>query len=317
MIEIAKDSTGNTATFQILDSDGIPNTSIAYNAAGLVIFYTPHGGTQVAITLSSENWHEKGNGWYEVDVADSVYASVRVLDFGGVITDGHVIGERQSVVEDLYSEAGVQAAAAAAIAAAGLVPVAGPVPVTITVTANAAPLPNVEVAVYDAGILAGVGTTEASGQVPNLGLAHGTYTVVLYHGGYTATAQTLVVPDDGDPTYTMTAVVVTGSTDPDWCYVYADVYDDDGQLDPGAAVSLRIVREPTGSGHVFGGGISTVNADANGRVAWAESKRLPIGCQIEYWRGAADADPKRAKKATIAAASVTGGVFWLPKIVGV
>lgn len=120
MIEIAKDSTGNTATFQILDSDGIPDTGIAYNAAGLAVFYTPHGGTQVAITLSSENWHEKGNGWYEVDVADAVYTSVRVLDFGGVITDGHVIGERQSVVEDLYSEAGVQDAAAAAIADAGI-----------------------------------------------------------------------------------------------------------------------------------------------------------------------------------------------------
>ena len=247
-------------------------------------------------------------GVYVVQVTNSgasPESQEREFQFGGVEGNQSELTQQQA-----------KAAVAAAISESGLTGTSGPVSVTITVTDGTTPLPNVEVAVYDAGVLSGTGATDVDGEVKNLGLANGTYDVVLYHAGYTSTSQQLTVPDDGDPEYALTAATVTGSTDPVWCHVYADVFDDSGQLEPGALVSLRIIKEPTGSGHVFGGGIATETADANGRVAWAGNRRLPVGCQIEYWRGAADADPKRVKKATIAATSVVSGSFWLPKLVG-
>jgi hypothetical protein len=161
-------------------------------------------------------------------------------------------------------------------------------------------------------VLAGQGTTDAEGEV-TLGLGDGSYSVAIYHAGYTSGAETLTVPDDGDPTYSIDLAAPAGSVDPNFCNVYADVYDGAGVLEKDVEVSLRIVREPSGSGAVFSGEIVTDTSDANGRVAWPG---IPIGCRIEYWRGAAAADPKRTKQATIAATDVVGGVYWLPKIVG-
>ena len=94
------------------------------------------------------------------------------------------------------------------------------------------------------------------------------------------------------------------------------MYDENGQLVKDTDVSIRIIKEPTGSGHVFSGKINTVKSDQNGLAAWADDIRFPVGCQIEYWRGPEEPATKKVKKITISASQVTDGVFWLPKIVG-
>lgn len=118
---------------------------------------------------------------------------------------------------------------------------------------------------------------------------------------------------DASPSQSRANVVPSGGVDPEWADCYVDVYDEDGELEAGVVCSLRIVKEPSGSGQIFGGTAVEATSDANGRVCWP---KRPVGCQIEYWRGGADADPKRIKRATIAAVDVVDGVFWLPRIVG-
>lgn len=286
MIEIAKDSTGNTATFEILDSDGAPDTGVAYNAAGLVVFYTPHGGTQVVITLSSENWHEKGNGWYEVDVADAVYASVRVLDFGGVITDGHVIGERQSVVEDLYSEAGVQDAAAAAIAAAGIatedkqddiladiaaiVPAGGIYTQTVTVkTTGGAAIPNATVAIYSGSVLIDTKTTNSSGIAQPMCDA-GSYTLRVTATGYASYSAALAVTGDAtlaDIVLSSSETTITPSADQAKTTAYWIVYGADtmpvGEDD--VTATIWIIKMPSDHGAAYvDNPVQTISTTTNG-----------------------------------------------------
>ena len=124
-----------------------------------------------------------------------------------------------------------------------------------------------QVTAYDAGVASGQGTTDANGKVV-LNLAAGTYAIAIYHAGYTSGEETLTVPDDGDPTYSIAAIAPTGSVDPDWANCYADVYDKDGVLEADVVCSLRISKEPSGSGQIFGGAASEATSDANGRVHW-------------------------------------------------
>jgi hypothetical protein len=224
-----------------------------------------------------------------------VSATVATVVAGGVVWSGLGVTKRPA---DVF----------AAVIGTGT----GPVAVTITVDDGTNPVPNAQVTAYDAGVASGQGTTDANGEVV-LNLAAGTYDVVIYHAGYTSGEETLTVPDDGDPTYSIAAIAPTGSVDPDWANCYADVYDEDGVLEANVVCSLRISKEPSGSGQIFGGAATEETSDANGRVHW---DNRPVGCQVEYWRGPADQDPKRIKRATIAAADVVGGVFWLPRIVG-
>jgi hypothetical protein len=115
------------------------------------------------------------------------------------------------------------------------------------------------------------------------------------------------------PGYASAISVPTGPVDPTWADVYADVYDEAGEALAGVVCSLRIAKEPAGSGQIYGGAIAEETSDANGRVRWP---KRPVGATIEYWRGPADADPKRLKRATIQQADVVDGVYWLPRIVG-
>ena len=99
--DIFNGSTGNRARILILDADGLPKTGVAYNAAGLSIAYKINTGSEVAITLTSGNWHETGGGKYLVDVADSVYAAGNLgalVQFYGALTASSVYGEQHRVV---------------------------------------------------------------------------------------------------------------------------------------------------------------------------------------------------------------------------
>lgn len=99
--DIFNGSTGNRARILILDADGLPKTGVAYNAAGLSIAYKINTGSEVAITLTSGNWHETGGGKYLVDVADSVYAAGNLgalVQFYGALTSSSVYGEQHRVV---------------------------------------------------------------------------------------------------------------------------------------------------------------------------------------------------------------------------
>lgn len=234
-------------------------------------------------------------------IADGAVLEIWVLATVGGVTGGGVVWSGLGVTKrpaDVY----------AAVIGTGT----GPIAVTITIDDGTNPVPNAQVTAYDAGVASGQGTTDANGEVV-LNLAAGTYTIAIYHTGYTSGEETLTVPDDRDPTYSIELITAAGSVDPDWANVYGDVYDEDGVLEADVVCSLRISKEPSGSGQIFGGAASEATSDGNGRVCWVNR---PVGCQVEYWRGAADANPKRTKRATINAADVVDGVFWLPRIVG-
>jgi hypothetical protein len=99
--DIFNGSTGNRARILILDADGLPKTGVAFNAAGLSIAYKIGTGSEVAITLTSGNWHETGGGKYLVDVADAVYAVGNLgalVQFYGALTGSSVYGEQHRVV---------------------------------------------------------------------------------------------------------------------------------------------------------------------------------------------------------------------------
>lgn len=107
--------------------------------------------------------------------------------------------------------------------------------------------------------------------------------------------------------------VPSGPEDAEWADLYADVYDDDGELESGVVCSLRLVAESTDVGQILSGGVVEATSDANGRVYWP---KRPVGARVEYWRGAADTDPKRIKRTTISADDVSDGVYWLPQVIG-
>jgi len=96
--QIYRNTTGNLARVRIFDEDGLPWLGVAYNAAGLQIWYTPLGGSPVQITLSSGNWTERKHGWYEVAVPDSAYTGTAPLQFSGEITGGTVEGPEHVIV---------------------------------------------------------------------------------------------------------------------------------------------------------------------------------------------------------------------------
>ena len=117
--EVNKDSTGQVGVVNLYDTDGVPLAGQAYNAAGLEVYAGPIGGTRTQITLSAGNWTETaGPGEYEVDLDDSLFASLQTIRITGEITGGIVIGETIQVVNPRLTSAEQQTAAAAAIAAA-------------------------------------------------------------------------------------------------------------------------------------------------------------------------------------------------------
>jgi hypothetical protein len=118
---------------------------------------------------------------------------------------------------------------------------------------------------------------------------------------------------DASPSLQRASVTPSSSVDPGWADLYAEVYDEDGELEPDVVCTLRIIREPAGRGQIFGGGATECTSGADGRVCWP---KRPVGCQVEYWRGGAELEPKRTKRATIAEDEVVDGVLWLPRLVG-
>jgi len=192
----------------------------------------------------------------------------------------------------------------------------GPVPATIRVLdQNGNPVLNAMVLAYDSGVLSGKGTTNENGEV-TLGLSNAIYDIILYHTGYSSSPKRLTVSAPVTVSYSIEMITLSGSNDQDWCYIYAYIYNENGQISPETEASIRIIKEPTGSGGIFSGKINTVKSDDNGLVSWSGDIRFPVGCQIEYWRGPSEPSSKNAKKVTVSSSLVSNGVFWLPKIVG-
>lgn len=211
----------------------------------------------------------------------------------------------------IWSSVGVTARPAdvlAALTALGLG--TGPVPVTITIDDGTDPVPNAAVTVYDAGVPCGTGTTDANGEVV-LDLAAGTYTVSIYHVGYSSTPQTLVVPDDGDPTYSITAMgEIPAATVTGQCTGYGYVYDEDGIVEPSQDVLCQLINHPRGSGLIVDDAQRTETSGAGGLVTF---ERLWIGGTYSFWR----AGSSLRQRITILASDVDGdGRFALPNFRG-
>lgn len=102
---VTKDTTDYSCMVRVVDStDGTPETSVAYNTAGVDLWYRRAGGTHVSITeaTQTENGaHTDGgfvhvsDGYCRLDLPDAAVATgVDYVDVGGTFTDMIVIGGR-------------------------------------------------------------------------------------------------------------------------------------------------------------------------------------------------------------------------------
>ncbi len=86
------------AVVDVLDDTGEPWAGVAYNEAGLEIWYWKLGGSEVELTLSESNWTERTVGAYEVTLPSTLAEAVGVIGVRGKITDGKIIGDSIQVV---------------------------------------------------------------------------------------------------------------------------------------------------------------------------------------------------------------------------
>jgi hypothetical protein len=299
-----KDSTGNIAVVRVLDSAGDPWTGVAYNETGLEIYYTPLGGTPVQITLSSGNWTETKHGHYEIDVPDAAYQQTAPLTISGAITDGVVIPDSHFIVDhdpvesvqDIQdtveaitpSDATLakQDAILAAIAALEVGTGTGPNEITITIEdQDETAVQAVTVGVYDSGVLAAISTTDADGQI-TINLADRTYSVRAWKSGYQFTTQSLTAPVVGDdPTYTITRLTPTPSTEPDTVTVRYRCHGSDRLPVAGVAVSMQVGAIPDGDvGNTWS---DTAEQQSSDEAGWVYFTDVPVGarCHVQVSDG--------------------------------
>jgi hypothetical protein len=228
------------ASLELVDADSMPAAVLLVNgvaSAATVTVTKPATGTYLAsVTLPT--------------IADGdvlqlcVTATVSAKNQGGTIWYG--VG--------------------ATVRPADITPAPGANNVTITVDDGTDPVPNAAVAIYDGGVLAGQGTTDANGQV-TVGLDDGSYTVAIYHAGYTSGAETLTVPDDGDPTYSITLETITPppSEDTTTVRIYTRI---GGVATPGVLVQLKQTAAKSGSTGY--GDSDDIREDRSGAAGYVE-----------------------------------------------
>lgn len=134
---ILKGSTSRSISLAAVDnSTGLP-VSVAYNAAGLSLWYRRPGAAQVAITpvtlaalttaWTSGGWLVVANGEHRLDIPDAALASgVEYVDVGGTATGVTIVGGRirlTSINLDDSVRAGLTAMPNAAAGANGGLPV--------------------------------------------------------------------------------------------------------------------------------------------------------------------------------------------------
>lgn len=135
---VKKGSTNRSVEVRVIDStDGTPETSVAYNTAGVDLWYRREGATRTAITeatlATTDAAHSDGgfihvsDGYCRLDLPDAAFATgANYVDVGGTFTGMIVIGGRVRLVDvDLEDavRAGLTALPNAAADAAGGLPI--------------------------------------------------------------------------------------------------------------------------------------------------------------------------------------------------
>lgn len=125
----------------------------------------------------------------------------------------------------------------------------GPSVVTISVVdQDANDLEGVSVRLTDFATRNYVSTTGVSGAInPLIGAEDATYTLVLSKDGYGNSVTTLVVSGDTSPVaYVLTATVITPASNPAKSTLTVTCYDEFGNIEPGAIVSIQFAVIPSG-----------------------------------------------------------------------
>lgn len=151
--------------------------------------------------------------------------------------------------------------------------------VTLTVDDGTDPLENANVRVTQ-GAETYVQATNASGQV-TFSLDDATWTVVITKPLYTFTSTTIVVDGNETATYSMTAVSIPSSSAGQVTgYVYC--YDEEGVVESGVSVNIKITVVGVSTGYAYDGTVRTGTSDANGLVSFTG---LFKGATYKVWRG--------------------------------
>lgn len=220
-------------------------------------------------------------GWYWVDVylraggspaiSDTLITTLRGYWDGTTFkqwaADATHVGGTLQTAGDLY-------AAVAAFAGSGARAV------TITVNDGATILEGVKVRVTK-GAESYVVATNASGQAV-FNLDDGTWTVALSLAGYSYAGTTLVVDGTETETYSMTALALTASTDPNASTGYLTCYDEDGEAQSGVVIYCQQTAALSGSAYACSGAVRSETSDATGLVQFTN---LWQGAQYAVWRG--------------------------------
>lgn len=254
---VTRNSTGNLARVRVFDEDALPWTGLAYDAAGLQIWYTPLGGSPVQITLSIANWTERKHGWYEIAVPDAAYTGTAPLQFSGEITDGTVEADQHVIVGyDPLAEAvgantiapdnaGIAAAQLAAETSADLLgSMTGPNVRKLTFVAHTGEDPETGSPVLGVQIwIAGRVITTGTAGDAEIKLNPGTYNAVIISPiGFAVVADIEIVIGAEDVTVPI-AMVSTGSAvtpPPGACAVTVPVVDQSGQPIEGVSVGAKL-----------------------------------------------------------------------------
>ena len=135
---IKKGSTDRQVLVRVIDStDGTPETAVAYNTAGVDLWYRREGATKTSITEatlatvdaahSDGGFIHVGDGYCRLDLPDAAFASgANFVDVGGTFTGMIVIGGRVKLVGVDLEDAvrgGMTALPNAAADAAGGLPI--------------------------------------------------------------------------------------------------------------------------------------------------------------------------------------------------
>lgn len=178
--------------------------------------------------------------------------------------------------------------------------------VTATVNDGTDPLENATVRLTE-GANSYTETTNASGIASFTYLPDATYAVAISKSGYSFTATTLTVDGNKTPTYSMTAVAVTPSADPDVTTAYLTAYDENGAALSGRDFRFRIVQVADGStAQSFDADWETVTSDGSGLVEMS----LVKGAKYQIERVG---DGRKSQTVTIPAAA--GATYALPSMI--
>jgi len=150
--------------------------------------------------------------------------------------------------------------------------------VTITVNDGTDPLENATVCMTNGGE-SYTATTNVSGQC-SFSLDSATWNVAITKATYSFTPTTLAVSADTSQTYSMTAVSIPASN-PGFVTGYFYCYDEDGIVEEGASVSVKIHDLP-GTGISADTKVRTETSDATGLVSFTN---MFIGAQYKIRRG--------------------------------